>query len=114
MTHIVATHCSHSLFTLIVATRPATGLPTGALPEKEIHFGQGRYTRTPVSRTFFRNYGVVHVRPPLGPLFGNRYMCSRVHSRLRVFTLAIHVPVYAKHDDISDILFDLNLFISIS
>ena len=47
-----------------IVVGPATGLPTGALPEKEIHFGNGCYTRTPVSRTFFRNYGVVHVKPP--------------------------------------------------
>jgi hypothetical protein len=47
-----------------IVVGPATGLPTGALPEKEILFGNGNYTRTPVSRTFFRNYGVVNVIPP--------------------------------------------------
>ena len=44
---------------------PTSGLPTGALPEKEVHFGEGGcFTRTPIYRTFFRNYGVISVTPP--------------------------------------------------
>ena len=28
-----------------IVVGPATGLPTGALPEKEIHFGNGKYSK---------------------------------------------------------------------
>ena len=40
-----------------IVVGPATGLPTGALPEKEIHFGNGKYSKRRRS-----NVAVIHVR----------------------------------------------------
>ncbi len=41
---------------------PTSGIATGALPEREIHFGL-EFVRTPVYRTFCRSYGILTIIP---------------------------------------------------
>ena len=46
-----------------IALGPMTGVAHGGLPEKEMSFGSnGKYSRIPLYRTFYRNYGVLNIK----------------------------------------------------